>query len=256
MDVLPYEGDSVYVINKVSDETNIIIGDKLMALSGLANYESTCQFINLTLKPDNVIAREYPREIELDENYVFEMDKILDEIIEITNINAFNENTIFNIISDGVINVSLTEKNQIKLNYEAEESITTTLRTILTVEAKLDNGVTLTKTIAISLVPGYGYKYTFNTVKVTLLEGETKTITLGYLDPDFIEIAGDAYVSNYYLKNGNAMIIQNRTSRNKFDIFGHKVGTDTAYFVIYDQVVEVEITINDKNRSIWFLRRK
>lgn len=145
MDVLPYEGDSVYVINKVSDETNIIIGDKLMALSGLANYESTCQFINLTLKPDNVIAREYPREIELDENYVFEMDKILDEIIEITNINAFNENTIFNIISDGVINVSLTEKNQIKLNYEAEESITTTLRTILTVEAKLDNGVTLTK---------------------------------------------------------------------------------------------------------------
>lgn len=42
------------------------------------------------------------------------------------------------------------------------------------------------------------------------------------------------------------MIIQNRTSRNKFDIFGHKVGTDTAYFVIYDQVVEVEITINDK----------
>ena len=110
VDVLPYEGDSVYVINKVSDETNIIIGDKLMALSGLANYESTCQFINLTLKPDNVIAREYPREIELDENYVFEMDKILDEIIEITNINAFNENTIFNIISDGVINVSLTEK--------------------------------------------------------------------------------------------------------------------------------------------------
>lgn len=249
VDVLPYEGDSVYVINKVSDETNIIIGDKLMALSGLANYESTCQFINLTLKPDNVIAREYPREIELDENYVFEMDKILDEIIEITNINAFNENTIFNIISDGVINVSLTEKNQIKLNYEAEESITTTLRTILTVEAKLDNGVTLTKTIAISLVPGYGYKYTFNTVKVTLLEGETKTITLGYLDPDFIEIAGDAYVSNYYLKNGNAMIIQNRTSRNKFDIFGHKVGTDTAYFVIYDQVVEVEITINDKNNN-------
>ena len=138
MDVLPYVEDSVYVINKVSAETNIIIGDKLMALSGLANYESTCQFINLTLKPDNVIDREYPREIELDENYVFEMDKILDEIIEITNINAFNENTIFNIISDGVINVSFTEKNQIKLNYESEESITTTFRTILTVEAKLE----------------------------------------------------------------------------------------------------------------------
>ena len=178
------------------------------------------------------------------------MDKILDEIIEITNINAFNENTIFNIISDGVINVSFTEKNQIKLNYESEESITTTFRTILTVEAKLDNGVTLTKTIAISLVPGYGYKYTFNTVKVTLLEGETKTITLGYLDPDFIEITGDAYVSNYYLKNGNAVVIQNRTFRNKFDIFGYKVGTDTAYFVIYDQVVEVEITINDKKTDI------
>ena len=249
INILPYEGDCIYVINKVNTLTTIIIGDKLMALSGLSNYWTPCKFESLTLTADNVVDKEYPHEIELNDNYVFEMDDTLNEIIEIGNIGLFNENTIFNIISDGAINVSFTDTNQIKLAYDSEERITTTLRTYLTIEAKLDNDVILVKSIMITLVPMYGYKYTFNTVKLTLLEGETKTISLGYLDPNFVEASKDITVSNYYLKNGNATIIPNASSLTKFDIFGHKVGTDTAYFVINDQIVEVEIIINDRNNN-------
>lgn len=247
--IFPYEGDYVYVINKVTESTSIIIGDKLMALSGLSNYAPSCKFTSLYLTSDNVVDREAPHEIELNDNYVFEIVETLDETIEIGNINSFDESTVFDIVSDGIVNVEFTEKRQIRIIYENKETLHTTVRTVLTIEAKLDNGITLTKTINISLIPEKGYIYTFNTPSITILEGETKTVILGYLDPDFIEVSPDTFISSYYLKNGNAIIMTNEYSTIKFDIVGYKAGTDTAYFIVNEQIVELKIIVKDKNSN-------
>lgn len=249
LNILPYEGDCIYVINKVMEPMAITIIDKLMLLSGLSNYTTLCKYDSLTLTIDNVVENEYPYEIELNDNYSFDFDGSLDELIEIANIDQFNDNAIFNIISDGVINVSLTEDKKIRINYFVERELHYTIRAVLTVEAKLDNGITLQKEVNILLVPAKGYIYTFNTPSLTIVQGESKTVTLGYLDPEFVELISDIYSVNYYLKNNNVIISNETTSNTKFNVYGDKVGQETAYFIVNEQVVELEVNVINKHNS-------
>ncbi|MCI6716948.1 MAG: hypothetical protein MR485_05600 [Mollicutes bacterium] len=240
--IFPYINGHPYVIEKVQSETSIVIGDKLLALSGLSNYTDADVFVELLLKPDNVFDRVYPTDIILDEIYRFDIIDSIEEYIEITNINDFNQNTEFEINTNGLIDVSMTEDNRIKVIFHSEIPISTTLKTNITINAHMDNGVTLVKNIAIIFTPALGYRYTLNVDKIRLYQGETKTVMIGLLDPDFTQIISDLKV-NIFQKTNNVTVTNSPTEYASYDITGFKVGIDTVYFNINDQIIELDVEI-------------
>lgn len=246
LNILPYENENLYVFKPIETETTIYVGDKLLIQSGLENYSIFEPFLTLNLRSDNVIEREYPSIIGLEDEYFYKVDNNFTEYIEINNIDSFPLSTTFQITIDGPTNISFTSDRKIKMEYKGEKSIEYTIKNFIRIEALLENGTTLTKEISVYFVPLNGYKYTFDTLRVKMYVGEKKTIMLGKMDPYFTEAEADIYVS-FYLKNGNAIIINNENRINCFDIFGYTVGNDTGYFVVNDQVIEVDIEIDKPN---------
>lgn len=240
--IFPYINGHPYVIEKVESETNVVIGDKLLALSGLSNYADDDVFVELLLKPDNVVDRVYPTDIILDEMYRFDIIDSIEEYIEITNINDFKQNTEFEINTNGLIDVSMTEDNRIKVVFHSEIPISTTLKCPITINAHMDNGVTLVKNVEIIFTPSLGYRYALNVDKIRLYQGETKTIMIGLLDPDFTQITSDIEV-NIYQKTGNVTVTNSSTDYTSYDVMGFKVGADTVYFNINDQIIELDVEI-------------
>ena len=184
----------------------------------------------------------YLTEIILDEIYRFDIIDSIEEYIEITNINDFNQNTEFEINTNGLIDVSMTEDNRIKVIFHSEIPISTTLKTNITINAHMDNGVTLVKNIAIIFTPALGYRYTLNVDKIRLYQGETKTVMIGLLDPDFTQIISDLRV-NIFQKTNNVTVTNSPTEYASYDITGFKVGIDTVYFNINDQIIELDVEI-------------
>ena len=260
---LPYENGYPYVIKEVTEDTYVEIVDKLLYLSGLYGYINVSEpgkYASFSFTTSNVIEKTYPTEISLDSNYSFIIDNSLSQYIDITNISSFSNATTFNVTSYGAINVEFTADRRILLTYNSESSITTTVSCTISIEAILDNNTALTNSISVHLIPINGYKYTFDKLSVSVLVGSSETITLGYLDPTFVE-AKDNVVENYYLRTGNAIVSFDDLSGGidevfsiKYKITGNKVGYDTAYFVVNGQIIEVSIVINEvkENETVSF----
>lgn len=260
---LKYENGYPYVIKEVTDYTYIEFVDKLLFLSGLSGYINVSEpgkYAALSIDSSNVIEKTYPTEISLDSNYSFSIDNSLSEYIDILNISEFSNDTTFNVTSYGAINVEFTKDRRILLTYNSVNNITTTISSRICIEATLDNSTVLTKNIYIHLTPNNGYNYTFDKLSVSVLVGSSETITLGYLDPTFVE-AKENVIENYYLKTGNAIVNLNEISNGideissvKYNITGKNVGYDTAYFIVKDQIIEVSIAITEikENETISF----
>lgn len=244
-DITPYEyvDDKPYIIEKITELKNIIIGDKLIALSGLANYSSDeANFLELTLSPDKVIEKKYPTEIGLDDEYRYNYEGEFETYLEIKNIHDFDPDTVFTIRTSELIETSLTSDKKIRLYYSDKEKLLSVIHTSIVVEAELGNGIILTKEVNIYLVPVDGYKYTFNTTRINIKEGEKITITLGIMNPEFTPVT-DVMVERFYQKTGNCIVEYDVEAVNKFIITGFVAGSDVIYFAIEDQIIEVEVTI-------------
>ena len=253
MNVMPYQNDILYTFSKVETLETINIGDKLLCQSGLNAYSGIGPFVTLVLTGENVIEKKYPSMIDLDDEYYFDVDNSLNESIEIRNLKEFPQDTKFQITTDGMISVAITNDRILKIEFQSDESIEYSISNYVRIEAILDNGTTLVKEITILLIPKNGYKYTFNVSKISLVVGETKTIILGIKNPDFEEANNDIFAS-YYVKNGNVIVNMNKENNSRYDIIGYKVVSDTAYFLINDQIIEVsvEVTKKETNKTINF----
>lgn len=244
--LLPYQNDDLYVFTELDSEVSIKIGDKLLSQCGLNAYSGIESFATLNLSPMNVVEKKYPSLIDLDNEYYYDVENSLSEIIEIKNIQEFSASTKFQITTDGDLAVAVTEDFKIKLDFSSETNIQYAMTNYVHIEAQLDNGTTLVKDFIIKLLPMDGYKYTFNTLKINLLVGETKTIILGISNPGFDEVTGDV-IATYYVKNGNIIVNVNREKTSRYDIVGYKVGSDSAYFIINDQMIEVTVEVTQKS---------
>lgn len=253
VEILPYVNESIYIFSKVEEIKTIKIGDKLLSQSGLNAYSGIEPFVTLVLTSENVIEKKYPSMIDLETEYYYDVENVLNKVLEINNLKDFPKTTKFQITTDGIINVSLTSDNKIAIEFQSDENIEYSISNYVRIEAILDNGTTLIKEITILLIPKNGYKYTFNVSKISLVVGETKTIILGIKNPDFEEVNNDIFAS-YYVKNGNVIVNMNKDKNSRYDIIGYKIGSDTAYFLINDQIIEVsvEVTKKETNKTINF----
>ena len=241
-----------YIIKEPTEEKHIIIADKLIALSGLLNYSGDkYKFLELFLAPDNVIEKQYPTKIELEDEYRYNFEGEFETYLEIKNIHDFDVDTSFTIRTSELLEVSFTSDKKIRLYFANKEKLLSVLHTSITVEAELGNGIILTKEVNIYLVPVDGYRYTFNATRITVTEGGKQVITLGILNPDFTPVA-DVMIERFYQKTGNCLVDNDVTEINKFIITGFIAGTDVIYFAIEDQIIEVEVTITrpDEQKTV------
>ena len=248
---LTYENGYPYVIRKVSENKEIVIGDRMLAESGLLfknpyDYECAGKFLYLLLTPENVLEVTYPTEIKIDKSFVFEIDSMLNQNLIIENINDFPSDTNFLVKSNGTIFASLDGNKEINLVFENGDLLDRKITDTITIIASLSNGTILTKDITIILVPKDSYSYTFDKLELNMKVGETQIIAVGYYNPSFT-VAVNNVVNNIFVKN-DYVIVTTQPDLVHFEIQAITAGEESIFFSIRDnRLVEVKVHIDSDN---------
>ncbi|MDY4052973.1 MAG: hypothetical protein SOY80_06510 [Bacilli bacterium] len=242
--IIPYVGDYVYIFEKQTDSKLLCIGDKFLAEVGMSNYDSKSCIMQIQLKNENIIDEIYPTEIQMESEYNYEVYNSLEERLEIANYQDFNATTKFTVISEGILSANY-EDGVVLIQYTSATPLEKTISEVITVRAELNNGTFLEKQITIRVAPHVDKEYGFDCENVIVIEGESKTITFGYVNDGFSPLETPIDLS-YKISRGNIIVDLSSASENKYIICGYKPGKDMIYFSFGDIIVSVEVEVIGK----------
>ncbi len=244
---LQYEAGYPYVIRHVSEDTEIVIGDRMLAESGLLfktayDYDCAGKFLYLRLTTENVKEVTYPTEIKIEKSFVFEIESNISRSLLIENIEEFPEDTNFLVRTNGIISANLDVNRWLNIYYENGDLLDRKISDTITIIASLGNGTILTKDITIILVPKDSYSYTFDKLEINMKVGTTETIAVGYYNPSF-SVSDINVVTNIFVKN-DYVIVTTLPDLVHFEIQAITAGDESIYFSIRDnRLVEVKVHI-------------